>query len=58
MDVFIVWATFDNTKQFITVAQSEEKGKKIIEKLLDENPNMKFILTKENQTDFLKNNIT
>ena len=58
MDVFIVWATFDNTKQFITVAQSEEKGKEIIEKLLDENPNMKFILTKENQVDFLKNNIT
>lgn len=58
MEVFIVWATFDDTKQFITVAQSEEKGKEIIEKLLDENPNMKFILTKENQTDFLKNNIT
>lgn len=58
MEVFIVWATFDDTKQFITVAQSEGKGKEIIEKLLNENPNMKFILTKENQTDFLKNNIT
>ena len=58
MEVFIVWAAFDDTKQFITVAQSEEKGKEIIEKLLDENPNMKFILTKENQANFLKNNIT